>query len=123
MGGRFVWLGSLGVWTVRWRSFVTLRIRRGVRIRVSARGDLWLASGGKCGNRGLWELLVFGASNGCFGSERVSATLRSGRNDGVGGDLGRPCAVVVLRAKCGGSSPSAQNDKQKQKAKADPLRG
>ena len=87
MGGRFVWLGSLGVWTVRWRSFVTLRIRRGVRIRVSARGDLWLASGGKCGNRGLWVVLVFGASNGCSGLERVSAALRSGRNDGVGGDL------------------------------------
>src|ERR1700733_2226404 len=33
MGGRFVWRVSLGVWTVRWRSFVIRRIRRGVRIR------------------------------------------------------------------------------------------
>src|ERR1700733_2281178 len=71
MGGRFVWLGSLDVWTVRWRSFVTLRIRRGVRIRVPARGDLWVASGAKCGNRGLWVMLV-------------SAARRSGRNDRFG---------------------------------------
>ena len=42
---------------------------------------------------------------------------------GLGVIRGYPCAVVVLRAKCGGSSPSAQNDKQKQKAKAGPLRG
>src|SRR6266851_4057421 len=34
MAGRSAWPGSLGVWTALWKGFVTLRIRRGVRIRA-----------------------------------------------------------------------------------------
>src|ERR1700733_5130945 len=35
MGGRFVWLGSLGVWIARWRGFVIRGIRLGVRTEGS----------------------------------------------------------------------------------------
>jgi hypothetical protein len=34
MGGRSVWRGSRDVWIARWRGFVILRIRLGVRISI-----------------------------------------------------------------------------------------
>ena len=41
------------MWIARWRSFVILRIRLGVRISVPARGDVWVVVGEKTGKRGL----------------------------------------------------------------------